>query len=80
MIRDAVRFSNPGGQAPQAVHNVVGKICLPLVGIGLTELPNSGWAKSHPAHLLTASLHVIFLRSLIEIISNQIIALFIYIY
>ena len=28
----------------------------PLVGIGLTELSNSGWAKTHPAHPLAASL------------------------
>ena len=41
--RDAIRFSNPGGQAP-------------LVGIGLTELPNSRWAKAQPAHPLAASL------------------------
>ena len=32
-----------------ASSNVVGIICLPLVGIGFTELPNA-----HPAHLLTA--------------------------
>ena len=32
-----------------ASSNVVGIICLPLVGIGLTELPNA-----HPVHLLTA--------------------------
>ena len=30
----------------------------PLVGIGLTELPNSGWPRAHPAHQLTASLHI----------------------
>jgi len=33
----------------------------PLVVIGLTELPtelpNSGWAKAHPAHPLAAALH-----------------------
>ena len=28
-----------------------------LVGIGLTEFPNSGWAKAHPAHPLAASLN-----------------------
>ena len=38
-----------------ASSNVVGIIC-PLVVIGLTELPNSGWAKAHPAHLLGTSL------------------------
>ena len=31
----------------------------PLVGIGLTEPPNSGWTKAHPAHPLAASLHYI---------------------
>ena len=31
--------------------------CRTLVVIGLTELPNSGWAKAHPAHPLAASLH-----------------------
>ena len=31
---------------------------LPLVGIGLTETSNSGWAKAHPAHPLTTSLIV----------------------
>ena len=35
--------------------NVVGIIC-PLIGIGLTELPNLRWAKAHPAHPLVASL------------------------
>ena len=44
--RDAVRFTNLGG------HNLPPP---PLVGIGLTEIPNSGWAKAHPAHPLTAS-------------------------
>ena len=39
------RFSNPGGQS------VMG-----WVGKGLTEHPNSKWAKAHPAHLLTTSL------------------------
>ena len=39
-----------------ASSNVVGIIC-PLVVIGLTELPNSGWAKAHPAHPLAASLN-----------------------
>ena len=34
---------------------MVGIIC-PLVVIGLAELPNSGWAKAHPAHPLAASL------------------------
>ena len=40
-----------------ASSNVVGIIC-PLLGVGLTELPNSGWAKTHPAHPLTASLSI----------------------
>ena len=35
-FRDADGFSNPGG----------------LAVIGLTELPNSGWAKADPAHPL----------------------------
>ena len=39
-----------------ATSNVVGIICPPLVVIGLTELPNSGWAKAHPAHPLAAAL------------------------
>ena len=38
-----------------ASSNVAGIIC-PLGVIGVTELPNSGWAKAHPAHLLVASL------------------------
>ena len=29
----------------------------PLVEIGLTEIPNSGWTKAHQAHPLTTSLH-----------------------
>ena len=36
---------------------MVGPNLPPLVGIGLTELPNSGWAKAHPAHPLAASLN-----------------------
>ena len=47
------RFENIGGGA---ISNVVGIICPSLVGIGLTELPNSGWAKAHPAHPLVAAL------------------------
>ena len=38
-----------------ARSNVVGIIC-PLVLIGLTELPNSRWAKAHRAHPLAAAL------------------------
>ena len=30
---------------------------VPLVVIGLTELPNSGWAKAHSAHPLAAALY-----------------------
>ena len=45
-FRDAVRFSNPGGLV----------VVMYLVGIGLTEFPNSGWAKAHAAHPLVASL------------------------
>ena len=37
-----------GFQIQVASSNAVGIIC--LVGIGLTETPNSGWAKAHPAH------------------------------
>ena len=36
--------------------NTVGIIGPLLVGIGLSETPNSRWAKAHPAHPLTASL------------------------
>ena len=50
----AVGWSEIPGGGP-GVSNVVGIIC-PLVGTGLTELPNSGWAIGHPAHPLTASL------------------------
>ena len=39
-----------------ASSNVVG-IIYPLIVIGLTELPNSKWAKAHPAHPLEAALH-----------------------
>ena len=49
--RDAARFSNPGGQAVMRRAKSA-----PLVIIGFTELPNSEWAKAHPAHLLAASL------------------------
>ena len=51
MYRDATRFSNPGGQAVLRWAKSA-----PLVIIGLTELPNSGWAKAHPAHPLAAAL------------------------
>ena len=44
--RDAAGFSNPGGLA----------VMWGLVVIGLTGLPNSGWAKAHPAHPLVAAL------------------------
>ena len=43
-------------------HTSVCIIC-PLVVIGLTELPNSGWAKGHPAHPLAPSLPCHRLRS-----------------
>ena len=36
----------------------------PLVVIGLTELPNSGWAKVHPDHPLAASLWYIVRNSI----------------
>ena len=48
--RDVVRFSN------LASSNAV--------GIGLTETPNSGWAKAHPVHLLTASLQNVQINEL----------------
>ena len=38
-----------------ATSNVVGIICPPGC-IGLTQLPNSAWAKAHPTHLVAASL------------------------
>ena len=50
--RDAARFSNPGGQVVMRWAKSV-----PLIIIGLIELPNSEWAKAHPAHMLVASLH-----------------------
>ena len=34
------------------------------MGIGLTETPNSGWAKAHPVHLLTASLQNVQINEL----------------
>ena len=47
-----------------ASSDVVGIICpLPLDEIGLTELPKSGWANAHHAHLLTASLFLTILTS-----------------
>ena len=49
--RDAARFSNPGGLAVMCWA-----YSAPVVVIGLTELPNSGWAKAHPAHPLAAAL------------------------
>ena len=49
--RGATGFSNPGGLA------VMWWAYAPLVVIGLTELPNSGWAKAHPAHTLAAALY-----------------------
>ena len=49
--RDAAGFSNPGGLAVMWWAKSA-----PLVVIGLTELPNSGWAKAHPAHSLAAAL------------------------
>ena len=53
-IRDATGFSNLGGLAV-----MWWAYSAPLVVIGLTELPNSGWAKAHPAHPLAASLPII---------------------
>ena len=45
-----------------ASSNVVGIIC-PLVIIGLTELPNSGKAKAHPAQPLAAALLIVRLKT-----------------
>ena len=50
-VRDAAGFSNPGGLAV-----MWWAYSAPLVVIGLTELPNYGWAKAQPAHPLVASL------------------------
>ena len=50
--RDAAGFSNPIGLAV-----MWWALSAPLVVIGLTEVPNSGWAKAHPAHLPAASLN-----------------------
>ena len=44
MFRAAAGFSNPGGLA--VMWWVLS--APPLVVIGLTELPNSGWAPPHP--------------------------------
>ena len=49
--RAATRFSNPGGLAVMWCASSAS-----LVVIGLTELPNSRWAKAHPSHPLAASL------------------------
>ena len=55
IIRDVVRFSNPG------VLAVMWSAYLPpLVGIGLTELPNSGGAKATPAPPLMTALIMIW--------------------
>ena len=51
LSKDVVRFSNPGRLAVMWCHNLP-----PVVGIGLTELPNSGGAKAPPAPLLTTAL------------------------
>ena len=54
MFRDAAGFSDPGGLAV-----MWWALSAPLVVIGLTELPNSGWAKVHPAHPIAASLPIV---------------------
>ena len=51
-FRDAARFSNLGGQA---VMRWAKSAPSPLVGIGLSETANSGWAKAHSAHPLAES-------------------------
>ena len=55
-----------------ASSKLVGKIC-PLVLIGLTELPNSGWAKANPAHSLAASLHWYFVKLQSSSATNRIV-------
>ena len=47
-----------------------------MVVIGLTELPNSGWAKAHPAHPLAAALEceykgLVFCRNNGSIMENM---------
>ena len=54
ICRDAARFSSLGGLAVMRWA-----LSAPLVVIGLTELPNSGWAKAHPAHPLAASHNIV---------------------
>ena len=54
IVRDASGFSNPGWLAVMWLA-----YSAPLVLIGLTELPNSGWAKALPAHPLAASLKIV---------------------
>ena len=51
---DATRFSNEISNPGVLV--LMGGIICPLVVIGLTKLPNSGWAKAHLAHPLAESL------------------------
>ena len=51
-LRDAAGISNLGGLAVMWWVKST-----PLVEIGLTELPNSGGAKAHPAHPLAAALN-----------------------
>ena len=57
-----------------ASSNAVGIICR-LVVIGLTKLPNSGWAKAHPAHPLAAALNRYHVNQLhmkqLEVISSD---------
>ena len=48
LIRDVARFSNTSAQAVMSSAYLVGK--------GLTETPNTVWAKAHIAHPLTTSL------------------------
>ena len=57
-ISEFLKVFKSGG----ASSNVVGIICPPLVGIGLTELPNSRGAKASPALPLTTALHMTRLK------------------
>ena len=55
----SLRFQIRGGKQLYGGHN------LPfLVGIGLTELPNSEWPKNHPVHPLTTSLNYLHVKEL----------------
>ena len=42
-----------------------------LVGIGLTELPISNWAKAHSPHSLTASLHYTYCLNFLKFVKKR---------